>query len=192
MQYRMKFTTMPKWSMDLILEFISINYSTNKRSKLSIPKLDSPEEFGSWVRKNFPTDLTVTEKDMAAVRELKAALFRLTCAKIAVEPLAEEDCNFLNEQAAMPRLLPALKVNGITWKCPSMSEVLAQIAYLGVRLLGELRQGQIRKCAGENCNIFFYDTTGNGHRRWCSMALCGNRTKVGTYNRRKRGEKAED
>jgi predicted RNA-binding Zn ribbon-like protein len=26
--------------------------------------------------------------------------------------------------------------------------------------------------------LWFYDTTRNGTRRWCSMAICGNRAKA--------------
>ena len=28
------------------------------------------------------------------------------------------------------------------------------------------------------CVLWFYDTTRNGTRRWCFMAICGNRAKA--------------
>jgi predicted RNA-binding Zn ribbon-like protein len=36
----------------------------------------------------------------------------------------------------------------------------------------------------------FYDDSKTQRRRWCSMALCGNRSKVAAFTRRHGGEKA--
>jgi predicted RNA-binding Zn ribbon-like protein len=36
--------------------------------------------------------------------------------------------------------------------------------------------------------LFFYDTTKNHARRWCSMAFCGNRHKVAAHYRRQQGK----
>jgi predicted RNA-binding Zn ribbon-like protein len=35
--------------------------------------------------------------------------------------------------------------------------------------------------------LFFYDTTKNHARHWCSMTICGNRSKVAAHYRRLRG-----
>lgn len=37
---------------------------------------------------------------------------------------------------------------------------------------------RIRKCQNPACVLWFFDTTRNGTRRWCSMAVCGNRAKA--------------
>ncbi len=37
---------------------------------------------------------------------------------------------------------------------------------------------RIRRCQHPACVLWFYDTTRNGTRRWCSMAACGNRAKA--------------
>ena len=44
----------------------------------------------------------------------------------------------------------------------------------------------IKKCQNPACVLFFYDTTKNHARHWCSMAMCGNRTKVAAHYRRRR------
>jgi predicted RNA-binding Zn ribbon-like protein len=44
----------------------------------------------------------------------------------------------------------------------------------------------VRQCQGEGCILFFHDTTKSHTRRWCSMAVCGNRTKVKAHYERKR------
>jgi predicted RNA-binding Zn ribbon-like protein len=46
----------------------------------------------------------------------------------------------------------------------------------------------VRKCENGACVLFFYDTSKNHSRRWCSMSACGNRMKVAAYYRRMREE----
>ncbi|MER7959560.1 CGNR zinc finger domain-containing protein [Streptomyces sp. NPDC096030] len=40
---------------------------------------------------------------------------------------------------------------------------------------------RIRSCAHEACILHFFDTSRNGTRRWCSMAVCGNRAKASRH-----------
>ncbi|MFD9224161.1 CGNR zinc finger domain-containing protein [Streptomyces sp. NPDC060064] len=40
---------------------------------------------------------------------------------------------------------------------------------------------RIRGCAHEACILHFFDTSRNGTRRWCSMAVCGNRAKASRH-----------
>ena len=44
----------------------------------------------------------------------------------------------------------------------------------------------IKKCENVACVLFFYDTTKNHSRRWCSMSACGNRMKAAAHYRRLR------
>ncbi|MBC7797247.1 MAG: CGNR zinc finger domain-containing protein [Pyrinomonadaceae bacterium] len=44
----------------------------------------------------------------------------------------------------------------------------------------------LRKCEGETCILYFYDTTKNHKRRWCSMSGCGNRAKAAAFYQRKK------
>ncbi|MEV7617297.1 CGNR zinc finger domain-containing protein [Streptomyces sp. NPDC089799] len=45
---------------------------------------------------------------------------------------------------------------------------------------------RIRKCASCTCLLHFFDTSRNGTRRWCSMAICGNRAKANRHYARTR------
>ncbi len=42
----------------------------------------------------------------------------------------------------------------------------------------------VKKCDNPRCILYFYDTTKNHARRWCSMAGCGNRMKAAAHYRR--------
>ncbi|MEE1828254.1 CGNR zinc finger domain-containing protein [Streptomyces sp. BE20] len=47
-------------------------------------------------------------------------------------------------------------------------------------LLGQGPQ-RVKKCAHEACILHFFDTSQNGRRRWCRMAVCGNRAKAARH-----------
>jgi len=44
----------------------------------------------------------------------------------------------------------------------------------------------VKKCENTACVLFFYDTTKNHSRRWCSMSACGNRMKAAAHYQRLR------
>jgi predicted RNA-binding Zn ribbon-like protein len=44
----------------------------------------------------------------------------------------------------------------------------------------------LRKCESSACVLYFYDTTKNHRRRWCSMRACGNQAKAAAFYQRKK------
>lgn len=48
---------------------------------------------------------------------------------------------------------------------------------------------RIRRCGHPDCVLYFFDTSKNGTRRWCSMAGCGNRAKAARHQARARAER---
>jgi predicted RNA-binding Zn ribbon-like protein len=67
---------------------------------------------------------------------------------------------------------------------------LVPVARSAAALIQEGPAAPVRKCASPKCALYFYDASRTGKRRWCSMAVCGNRTKVAAHARRKRGPPA--
>jgi predicted RNA-binding Zn ribbon-like protein len=70
-------------------------------------------------------------------------------------------------------------------------EVLASLAMMGSDLLTSADVTLIKKCKSPACVLYFYDTTKNHARNWCSMQLCGNRDKVAAYFKRQRTGKTK-
>ena len=66
----------------------------------------------------------------------------------------------------------------------SAAQLLVPIAESAVWLLEYGEPGLVRRCGGPDCVLYFYDTTRNHSRRWCSMEECGSRAKAGAYYRR--------
>lgn len=44
-----------------------------------------------------------------------------------------------------------------------------------------------RQCAGPSCTMWFRDTSKSNRRRWCSMSVCGNRSKAAAHRARHSG-----
>jgi predicted RNA-binding Zn ribbon-like protein len=44
----------------------------------------------------------------------------------------------------------------------------------------------VRKCEGPTCTLWFHDVSKSHARRWCSMAVCGNRAKAAAHRIRLR------
>ncbi len=64
--------------------------------------------------------------------------------------------------------------------------LLYPIAHSASELLCEKNQSFVRRCENPNCVLYFYDTSKNHSRRWCSMSTCGNRIKVAAHYKRRR------
>lgn len=67
-------------------------------------------------------------------------------------------------------------------------DLLVPIAEAVAELLTDGEFTLVRKCESPECTLWFYDRTKSHHRRWCSMAVCGNRMKVAAFRARHRAE----
>ena len=66
----------------------------------------------------------------------------------------------------------------------SARHLLVPIADSAAWLLEHGDMSLVRRCENPECVIYFYDTTKNKRRRWCSMDACGSRAKAAAYYRR--------
>jgi predicted RNA-binding Zn ribbon-like protein len=48
----------------------------------------------------------------------------------------------------------------------------------------------VKACEGPACTLLFADHTRGHARRWCSMALCGNRAKQAAHRHRLKTQRA--
>ena len=63
--------------------------------------------------------------------------------------------------------------------------LLALVARDAVELLTGPLRDRIRECEGHGCTVLFVDASRGGRRRWCSMDVCGARSKMAAYRRRR-------
>jgi len=68
----------------------------------------------------------------------------------------------------------------------SPERALGILAESVAALLAEGEFSLVRQCEHPECVLWFYDRTKSHRRRWCSMALCGNRHKAAEFRKRTR------
>lgn len=68
--------------------------------------------------------------------------------------------------------------------------LLVPLAELASDLLCYSDLSLIKRCQNPACILYFYDTTKNHARHWCSMNICGNRMKVAAHYRRTRSQRS--
>ncbi len=77
------------------------------------------------------------------------------------------------------------------WRKPEL--LLSPIAEEIAKFISTADFRYVKACQGQNCILFFLDQTRRHGRRWCSMAVCGNRAKQDAHlarlKKRKRSHK---
>jgi predicted RNA-binding Zn ribbon-like protein len=117
--------------------------------------------------------------DPARARTLRDALRALVLANNGF-PLEDDALRVVNDAAARLSLrVDADRRVQVEAGGDALDEIVA-IA-IGAMLDGEW--GRLKAC--RHCRWSFYDRSPNRSGTWCSMQLCGNRTKTRTYRRRK-------
>jgi predicted RNA-binding Zn ribbon-like protein len=66
----------------------------------------------------------------------------------------------------------------------SATTLLAPIADALADLVCSADFRQVKQCESPTCTLLFHDATQGHARRWCSMAVCGNRAKQAAYRAR--------
>lgn len=112
-------------------------------------------------------------------------------------------------EAADARMLNHIVVRGLpvpklTWDAeaaqfkqvylPRDNSVHSLLYPVVASLISLLTQGalqHVHQCEAHGCTLTFLDTTKSKRRRWCSMALCGNRTKAASFRQRKQTDSSE-
>ncbi|MBV9494082.1 MAG: ABATE domain-containing protein [Acidobacteria bacterium] len=152
--------------------------------------LATPRDLGRWFVAAGLTEkaVRVAEHDLVGARELREALYELARARARGKAGSDADRRIVNRHAAAETPVPQLEENGLRWTHVAATSLLALLARAGIDLLSGAMRDRIRQCSGEGCAILFVDTSRSGHRKWCSMAGCGNKAKVATFRERNRGD----
>ena len=66
------------------------------------------------------------------------------------------------------------------------TQLLVPIGESAASLLCGGDLSRVKECANSGCGAFFYDTSKNRGRRWCTTTGCGNRMRVAAFYERQR------
>jgi predicted RNA-binding Zn ribbon-like protein len=73
------------------------------------------------------------------------------------------------------------------WRSPE--SLLLPIGEALARFVCEEDFTDVKACEGPTCTLIFLDRTRGRARRWCSMAICGNRAKQAAHRHRLRTQR---
>jgi len=125
---------------------------------------------------------------LAEARTLREDIRRLIERRKAEKPLDLAPLNNFLAQASSHLHLRQEKKRSLTltrlWEHRTPQQALAPLAEAAADLLANGDFHLIRRCESDTCVLWFYDRTRSHHRRWCSMASCGNRHKVAAFRKR--------
>jgi predicted RNA-binding Zn ribbon-like protein len=130
-----------------------------------------------------------TRTDVAAARRVREALRALMAANNGVS-VRKEAAVALNEAARRAGLGARFEPNGTARLEPAARGVdgaLGRLLAIVAAAMGDGSWTRLKACRAESCRWAFYDHARNRSRHWCSMAVCGNRTKARAYRARARG-----
>jgi len=134
----------------------------------------------------------VAARTLRRAVELREVLYRTFAGLAAGRSPRPSDLAMLN--ALLPAALAHLRVApdggrfGWGWdgSAVSLDRLLWPVARDAAVFLTSTDLSRLRTCGNPRCRWVFLDTTKSGTRRWCSMAVCGNRDKLRRFRQRRR------
>jgi predicted RNA-binding Zn ribbon-like protein len=135
---------------------------------------------------------------LAGARALRESIYQICSAAAAGRQAPAEALSLLN--AALSPSLARLKIaepaDGPSTRKPfvwqwdldgrALDGLLAPLVESAADLLTSGDAGRLRECEAPTCSRLFIDRSKNRSRRWCDMAVCGNRAKARRFQARTR------
>ncbi|MFJ5043453.1 MULTISPECIES: CGNR zinc finger domain-containing protein [unclassified Streptomyces] len=156
--------------------------------------VQEPADLARWLAGHLPAgdEPRLTAAEHRAFLDLRAG-FREALGEtdpVAPHPLALADA-VLAEVPVLVTLTGARPGGQALVPDPALPPARRAMALLAVAWAELVLTGQIhrlKRCAEHTCRGAFWDASKNHSRRWCSMRLCGNRTKSRRYTARMRDQ----
>jgi predicted RNA-binding Zn ribbon-like protein len=148
----------------------------------------TPGAYGAWLRARGFDGAAASPSDLGRALELREALRELCGANHdngdAPAALAALD-RIAHAVAPAAALAPSLRTGALdpAGDGPDAACALALGIVFAARADGSF--ARLKACPHAHCGWAFYDSSRNRSGQWCSMRICGNRTKGEAFRRRK-------
>jgi predicted RNA-binding Zn ribbon-like protein len=170
--------------LDLVQDFVNTEIAV-----WAIDEIATPEALGAWLRSHgLIAGAEVDGDSFVRARELRDLLRALAFGNTHETTPDDELRSAFASVAAGVRLQVELDTQGELRLASAGDGVDGALAELLVSVLQAQASGQWRRmkaCPGPHCGWLFYDASRNASSTWCSMSICGNRTKTAAYRRRR-------
>jgi predicted RNA-binding Zn ribbon-like protein len=172
--------------LDLVQDFVNTEIAV-----WAIDDLGTPEALAAWLRTRglLSADEPVDGNAFVRARALRA-LLRELARRNAHGELPDDDLRArFAAVTGGAELRFVLGASGDLRVEPARGGVDGALAAILARVLEAQATGawrRLKSCPGDHCGWLFYDASRNASSKWCSMSICGNRTKTAAYRRRRR------
>lgn len=169
--------------LELVREFVnSLDRETG------VEELSGAKQLSEWLaeRELVPTGTRLSGADLRRAVELREALRGLLLANNGV-PIRAADVEIVDRETASAELAVRLRGEGATALEPRGTGLDAAVGRLAAIVFEATVNGtwtRLKACPADDCQWAFYDHSRNRSGTWCTMAVCGNRSKVRAYRQR--------
>ena len=172
--------------LDLVQDFVNTEIPV-----WAIDELATPSALGEWLQERdlLSMDEAVDSDTFLRARALRRLLRELARRNTHGEPPDEELRSEFAALVVAAQLRFVLAADGVIRAEPAHDGVDGALAAILVRILDAQAMGvwhRLKSCPGDHCGWLFFDGSRNASSKWCSMSICGNRTKTAAYRRRRR------
>jgi predicted RNA-binding Zn ribbon-like protein len=172
--------------IELIEEFVNTLHREDESDAIG-----TAAGLSEWLaeRDLLPSGATVTGADVPPAQQVREAIRSLLHANSG-EPLDATAVAKLNRSAEHAHLHVRFANQGGAELVPDEHGVpgaLGLILGLTYTAMADDTWSRLKVCREHSCQWAFYDHSKNRSRTWCSMRVCGNRTKARAYRSRRRG-----
>jgi predicted RNA-binding Zn ribbon-like protein len=169
------------------LELVRAFINTNDVEE-GVDELATPEQLRDWLaEKGFRAgEEPLGASDSRLAIEVREALRALLHANNG-EPLDRDAVEVLNRFAGEARLQVRFGGDGrasLAAACEGVDAALGAILAIVYQSMAEGNWPRLKACRDDTCQWAFYDRSRNRSATWCSMEVCGNRSKARSYRRR--------
>jgi predicted RNA-binding Zn ribbon-like protein len=153
----------------------------------AVDSLDTNAAMTRWFRDRdlLSTRTDIDDEAAASIRAVRDALRDVLLGHNG-EPVPRQAVDVLNDAAENSRLCVKFTPEGSVLACSSTGADAALSGLIAAvhMAMAEGSWGRLKACRRDDCRWIFFDHSRNQSKTWCSMGVCGNRTKAEAYRQR--------
>ncbi len=172
--------------LDLVQDFVNTEIPEWAQDDLA-----SPRALSAWLEQRGllePGSGTASPESFLRARSLRSCLRSLALANTTGLPPDSGGVATCMAELGALRFVLAVGADGAPVIEPAgegVDRALAAMAAIAVTAAQVGTWSRFKACRKDTCGWIFYDQSRNRSSNWCSMTICGNRTKTAGYRRRK-------
>jgi predicted RNA-binding Zn ribbon-like protein len=149
---------------------------------------DAERLAGFLAEQELGSGLAVTDADLRRAIELREAIRALLRANNGLPPQPGAAA-VIEHAARAAQLTVVMEPDGsgalLMAQAPGVDGALGQVVATMFTCMADGSWRRLKACRRDVCRWAFYDHSRNRSGAWCTMAICGNRTKTRSYRRRR-------